>query len=638
MIRHLAAALLFASSLHAATADLRVTVDAPAVVKTGEAFTATATLENLGPDAASGVSFLFQSANVPCANESNVTLAAGERRTYRCERTMAPPLYRSSASASAHSESIADPNLSNNGAQQPIDLVSDADLVIATAPPLATPGIANPIPVGYANLSRTASSGATIFIRVPRALGFSALPANCSSDGTTATCTVGPIPAIPENLNPVQQLLTVNAILPAEHEASFEVEVEIRGNERDPIPASNLRRAKISTYRAYFVTNTNDSGGGSMRDAIDTANALCRDTTPCQIAFTIDSADAVKTIRPETPLPSITAARLQVDATTQTRFGGDRNPQGPEVELSGAKLAAGSGLVLGSGCESSVRGLAINGFSGFGLILGAPSCTNAYPRRAIEENYIGTDATGTRAVPNERGIFIDGGRPLAPWLVTHNVISGNARSGIWVESGQNDIVGNTIGLDATRTAGLGNGASGVFIGERATATDVYENFIGFNAHAGVSIARNAQYIAVYANSIQANGQGAIDWHLDGPTPGEVVSAPTILTAQYDRATNTTLIQGRANAPGTFLPTIFVHASDAPDPGGYGEGQYYLGSVRANGSWEFRAVGDLRGKWISANVMRNLYVGWLVDGPVTGNGSWQGFLTTTSEFGNAVEVQ
>src|SRR5205085_2465172 len=92
------------------------------------------------------------------------------------------------------------------------------------------------------------------------------------------------------------------------------------------------------------VTNTADSGPGSLRQAILDANALSGGL-PITIAFNIPTADpnfldddSLLTggdlaadaffIRPATPLPALTRASVTIDGRTQTSFTGDSNPFG----------------------------------------------------------------------------------------------------------------------------------------------------------------------------------------------------------------------------------------------------------------------------------------------------------------------
>ena len=100
---------------------------------------------------------------------------------------------------------------------------------------------------------------------------------------------------------------------------------------------------------------------------------------------------------------------------------------------------------------------------------GIPAAT----RNWIEGNYVGIDAAGTTAIPNQdSGIVLDigatnniigGTSPEAD-----NVISGNARDGIAVYDSSNVISGNFIGTSADGTAAVNNGWSGIAV---ASASD-----------------------------------------------------------------------------------------------------------------------------------------------------------------------
>ena len=82
-------------------------------------------------------------------------------------------------------------------------------------------------------------------------------------------------------------------------------------------------------------------------------------------------------------------------------------------------------------------------------------------------------------------------------------------------------------------------------------TDVFDNYIGFNQHFGISLDRGAGYRSIRGNSFQANWNLAIDYGLDGPTTDvpdfsvsdRPVRRPTIGLAYYDAAVNKTLIEG-----------------------------------------------------------------------------------------------
>src|SRR5262249_37692814 len=105
-----------------------------------------------------------------------------------------------------------------------------------------------------------------------------------------------------------------------------------------------------------------------------------------------------------------------------------------------------------------VKSLIINRFSGYGIDLE----TFALP--ILTGNYIGTDATGTSAAANGAG----GITPNVPEAGiddpagARNVISGNNGNGIDVVLGGNPVIQNNfIGTNASGTAALPNSGSGI---------------------------------------------------------------------------------------------------------------------------------------------------------------------------------
>src|SRR5262249_17842731 len=109
----------------------------------------------------------------------------------------------------------------------------------------------------------------------------------------------------------------------------------------------------------FTVANTNDSGPGSLRQAILDPNS--REGLD-GIAFSIPGA-GVHTIHPVGELPEITDPVI-IDGTTQPGFD-PGNPR-PIIELSGGS-GGGDGLFITAG-DSTVRGLVINSF-GIGIFL-----------------------------------------------------------------------------------------------------------------------------------------------------------------------------------------------------------------------------------------------------------------------------
>ena len=134
------------------------------------------------------------------------------------------------------------------------------------------------------------------------------------------------------------------------------------------------------------MTNTNDSGAGSLRQAILNANTHAGTDT---VTFQIGSG--VQTIIPASPLPTITDP-LVIDATTQPGFSGT-----PLIEIDGANAGAFTdGLAITAG-NTTIKGLVINrfGLSAIQISSGGGD--------VIQGDYIGTDTTGTLAEPNGWG-------------------------------------------------------------------------------------------------------------------------------------------------------------------------------------------------------------------------------------------
>ena len=140
------------------------------------------------------------------------------------------------------------------------------------------------------------------------------------------------------------------------------------------------------------VTTTADSGSGSLRDAISMVNSgtLSGTTT---IDFAIGSG--VQSIAPMSALPTIMAPVI-LDGTAP--------PALPTqiIQLTGGQAGVfANGLTISAG-NSTVSGLVINGFGGFGIEI------DFNGGNLITGNFIGTDTTGTLAeFPNgESGILV----------------------------------------------------------------------------------------------------------------------------------------------------------------------------------------------------------------------------------------
>ena len=517
-----------------------------------------------------------------------------------------------------------------------IALLLTLNIGIFPAQRLVDPALPFEVDVSYSNFTGVDAKNAVVSVTIPGITEWRRLPGNCTASGDGVLCSVGDVPSTkPTSEWTVLRLFPVAPPDPS-GATTLTLTAEIRAPGFDPKSFSS----SAGTYRTFYVRNTNDAGDGSLRAAIEGANAGCGNV-PCKVAFRIDGKGPWQTIRPASPLPAGRATNLSIDGRTQTGFFGDTNPDGPEIEINGASAGNASGIELSSPCSAEVHGLVVNGFNGNGVLISpeVPCLDVQNVVRRVSDNYIGTDATGMNAVPNTRGVFL-----AADADVSFNVISGNTRTGVFNAAGRHAfVIDNTIGLDAKRRGPLGNGGSGVYVGPGASGSDVMFNMIGFNHDFGVAL--QADEVSIMGNSIQGNWQLGIDHGLDGvtreiPAPvaygGGTVPMPEITSARFDPATGNTTIEGTVDAH-HFTYFIEIYANDEPDPSGFGEGQYWLGQTDARPDrFTFVVHGDLTGKWITATATR-YYVFEFAKPPASDGIYGAGFATQTSEFGKDVQV-
>ena len=149
----------------------------------------------------------------------------------------------------------------------------------------------------------------------------------------------------------------------------------------------------------------------------------------------------------------------------------------------------------------------------------------------IQGNYVGTDKTGTIALPNNSGVTLVGTGPNRHIGGTEtgarNVISGNLVYGVWLSGSDETVVaGNFIGTDAFGTEALANESAGILI-ESGTANAVIGgtegvtpggactgacNLISGNGDRGIYINANnspAHHIVIEGNYIGTNVTGTV---------------------------------------------------------------------------------------------------------------------------------
>jgi len=202
----------------------------------------------------------------------------------------------------------------------------------------------------------------------------------------------------------------------------------------------------------FIVTNTNDSGAGSLRQAIAETNA---NPGADRIHFNIPG-EGVRTITIDSPDPDITDP-VTIDGLTQPDASCTAWPPTLLIELTGESSSVDL-LNLSDGADGSViRGLVLNNYSNGIDIQGADEVR-------IECNFVGTNSAGTS--PKQGGGFSEG----ITMSDASNVVIGGPDPGqrnLISGSGDEEIEANTIFGDVTGLVIQGN-----FIGTDVTGTTI----------------------------------------------------------------------------------------------------------------------------------------------------------------------
>ena len=262
------------------------------------------------------------------------------------------------------------------------------------------------------------------------------------------------------------------------------------------------------TAATFTVINTDDSGPGSLRQAILDANANAGLDT---IAFNVSGAGCdgagVCTIAPSALLDPITEA-VVIDGYTQPGASLNTLPFSDNAVLKIVLDATSStfGLLIGSD-GSTVRGLVVGG--------GVAGLSVQGTGNTIAGNFVGTDVSGLTAVPNSVGVSVGGpGNVIGgSSLGDRNVISGNNEVGIILSFTAGAIVqGNFIGIDASGAAPVPNGVgihcdgcAGDSIGGAAAGAG---NIISGNPIGIQIVSSSGTATAVLGNRIGTDASGA----------------------------------------------------------------------------------------------------------------------------------
>jgi parallel beta-helix repeat protein len=247
-----------------------------------------------------------------------------------------------------------------------------------------------------------------------------------------------------------------------------------------------------SAAATLSVTNADDSGPGSLRQAILEANAT---NGLDRIVFQIPGA-GVHTITLLAALPAITDS-VVIDGTAQPGYAGT-----PLIELDGSSAGSSAGLRLLT-ANSAIKALAINRFIAQGLLIQGAG------NNLVQGNFIGTDPSGTIARGNAlQGIWLNGssGNLIGGTNAFEgNLVAGNGDAGLYLlNSGSNTIQGNLIGTTAAGTVALGNANNGIFVGN-TTGNSALGNQVGGAAPAARNVISGNRGSGVYLNGSGTTG-------------------------------------------------------------------------------------------------------------------------------------
>jgi hypothetical protein len=257
-------------------------------------------------------------------------------------------------------------------------------------------------------------------------------------------------------------------------------------------------------------------------------------------------------------------------------------------------------------------------------------------RAEARGNFIGTDLTGTKALPNGIGIQAGGGVVGGLTAADGNLISGNTVAG--VEYAGSDLLGNRIGTDVTGTKALGNGVgirlmpnpSG-YIGRsvpgagnlisgnkgdgivgRANGLQVEGNWIGTDATGTVALGNGGHGISFpYAESI----------FIGGPA-----GAGNVIAGNKGHGINLGDTSSHVRVEGNFIGTDAT-GTDALGNAGHG---IYVKTTIGFGSNFIGGTAAGTGNVISGNALD----GVRIDGPVGGKFAVYGNRIGTDAGGTA----
>ncbi len=263
----------------------------------------------------------------------------------------------------------------------------------------------------------------------------------------------------------------------------------------------------------FTVTNVNDSGAGSLRQAILDANANPGLDT---IAFNI-SGSGVQTIAPSTTLDAITGP-VVIDGYTQPGASPNTLAVGDNavilIKIDGGSSNPVLGFAFGSD-GSTLRGVSIvQAFNG-GTMTFFQGGNNT-----IAGNFLGVAPDGVTLGGFQGAIDIQGGNNSVGGTqpADRNVLASNNSDMILADGNGTVIQGNYFNVNAAGTAGLGNGRSGVNVefgtgvtigGSAPGAANVIGTWLVRAVQIGEACACTTDTISIQGNLVGTDATGTV---------------------------------------------------------------------------------------------------------------------------------
>ena len=401
-----------------------------------------------------------------------------------------------------------------------------------------------------------------------------------------------------------------------------------------------LASAQVVQALSYTVSNLNDAGPGSLRQAITSANttAPVADVITFTVSGTITLASALPAITSVVDIQGQTATGASAGTPTITIDGngfaaiaisvgsctvntlcivGCTSAAAITLTTGGSNIVKGCylGITIGGVADGNSRGVRItasasNTIGGItagdrniisgnlsdGILIDGATPTG----NIIRGNYIGVGINSLIAVPNATdGIKLSGGANntiiggTAPGA--GNIVAGNTQCGIRIGNGAGAITnvliqGNYVGTNPSGTK-LGNGANGIRFssanGSANTGTIIgasgatpiagESNTIAYNVGDGINFNQSDQkFISIRGNSMYCNQDKSID--LNAGSSNEGIAAPGLYSTSTTPASTNNIARGTCASANT----VDIYRNGLATGGCPCEGEVYIGTVTCSG--------------------------------------------------------